>query len=102
MSPYLTQTHKEQLSECYRASLDLAANNGCENIAFCCISTGVFMFPQDKAAEIAVKTVKEWLDGHPDSCMKKVIFNVFKDADLRIYQRLLDTEDFRGFRKIVR
>lgn len=102
VSPYLTQTHKDQLAECYLASLDLAAENSCENIAFCCISTGVFMFPQDKAAEIAVKTVKKWLDGHPDSCMKKVIFNVFKDSDLQIYQKLLCTGDPRGFRKILK
>lgn len=92
VSPFLTQEHKDQLAQCYRASLDLAAENGCENIAFCCISTGVFMFPQDKAAETAVATVKEWLDEHPDSCMKKVIFNVFKDSDLRIYQRLLGAQ----------
>ncbi len=102
VSPFLTQEHKDQLAQCYRASLDLAAENGCENIAFCCISTGVFMFPQDKAAEIAVATVKEWLDEHPDSCMKKVIFNVFKDSDLRIYQRLLGTSDPHGFKKIIR
>jgi O-acetyl-ADP-ribose deacetylase (regulator of RNase III) len=86
----LTQRDKYLLAECYRASLDLAAENGCENIAFCCISTGVFMFPQDKAAEIAIRTVREWLDTHPDSCMKKVVFNVFKDSDLIIYQRLLN------------
>jgi O-acetyl-ADP-ribose deacetylase (regulator of RNase III) len=88
-SPYLKQAHKDQLAECYRACLGLAAENGCENIAFCCISTGMFMFPQDKAAEIAVNTVKEWLDEHPDSGMKKVIFNVFKDSDLVLYERLL-------------
>jgi O-acetyl-ADP-ribose deacetylase (regulator of RNase III) len=91
VSPYLTQTHKDQLAECYRASLDLAAENGCENIAFCCISTGVFMFPQEKAARIAVATVKQWLSDHPDSCMKKVIFNVFKDSDLEIYRKLLES-----------
>lgn len=102
VSPFLTQEHKDQLAQCYRASLDLAAENGCENIAFCCISTGVFMFPQDKAAEIAVATVKEWLDEHSDSCMKKVIFNVFKDSDLRIYQRLLGSSDSHGFKKILR
>jgi O-acetyl-ADP-ribose deacetylase (regulator of RNase III) len=100
--PYLTREHKDQLAECYRASLDLAAENGCENIAFTCISTGVFMFPQDKAAEIAVATVKKWLDAHPESCLKKVIFNVFKDSDLRIYQRLLGSENGKRFRKIVR
>ena len=100
--PRLTQEHRDLLAECYRAGLDLAAENGCENIAFCCISTGVFMFPQDKAAEIAVKTVKTWLNEHPDSCMQKVIFNVFKDSDLRIYQRLLESEKGRSFRKIDR
>lgn len=88
----LTQKHKDQLAECYRASLDLAAENGCENIAFCCISTGVFMFPADKAAEIAVQTVRKWLDDHTESCMKKVVFNVFKDSDRIIYQRLLRRE----------
>lgn len=92
VSSSLKQEHKDQLAECYRASLDLAAENGCENIAFCCISTGVFMFPQDKAAEIAIAAVKKWLDTHPDSCMKNVIFNVFKDSDLKIYQRLLESK----------
>ena len=100
--PYLKQEHKEQLAECYRASLDLAAENGCENIAFCCISTGVFMFPHDKAAEIAVKAVKKWLDEHPDSCMQRVIFNVFKDSDLEIYQKLLRGADYNKYKKISR
>ncbi len=100
VSPYLTQTHKDQLAECYRASLDLAAENGCENIAFCCISTGVFMFPPQKAAEIAVATVRKWLDEHPDSCMKKVIFNVFKDSDLTIYEKLLGKQ--AGMREDLR
>ncbi len=99
--PYLREEHRDQLAACYRNSLDLAAEHGCRNIAFCCISTGVFMFPQDKAAKIAVKTVKEWLDAHPDSCLKKVIFNVFKDSDLRIYQKLLVASDSRGFKKIM-
>lgn len=101
VSPYLMQEHKNQLAACYRNCLDLAAEHDCENIAFCCISTGVFMFPQDKAAEIAVKTVKEWLDVHTDSCLKKVIFNVFKDSDLRVYQKLLGVSDSRGFKKIM-
>lgn len=89
VTPFLMQKHREQLAECYRVSLDTAAEQGCGSIAFCCISTGVFMFPADKAAEIAVGTVRKWLDEHPDICVKKVIFNVFKDSDLRIYQRLL-------------
>ncbi|MGI6055415.1 MAG: protein-ADP-ribose hydrolase [Bilifractor sp.] len=98
--PSLREEHRDQLAACYRNSLDLAAEHGCRNIAFCCISTGVFMFPQDKAAKIAVKTVKEWLDAHPGSCLKKVIFNVFKDSDLRIYQKLLVASDSRGFKRL--
>ena len=89
VSPHLKQEHKDQLAQCYRSCLGLASERGCKSIAFCCISTGVFMCPADIAAEIAVKTVKEWLDGHPDSCMKKVIFNVFKDSDHVLYERLL-------------
>lgn len=89
VSPFLKREHKEQLAACYRNCLDIAAERGCESIAFCCISTGVFMFPQNKAAEIAVKTAISWLDAHPDNSVKKVIFNVFKDSDLKIYQDLL-------------
>jgi O-acetyl-ADP-ribose deacetylase (regulator of RNase III) len=66
--------------------LELAEANGVESIAFCCISTGVFMFPNDRAAEIAVETVKNYLDSHDG--IKKVVFNVFKDIDLEIYERL--------------
>ena len=56
-------------------------------MAFCCLSTGVFRFPQQLAAEIAVKTVKNYIN--EDSRIKKVIFNVFKDEDLRIYHTLI-------------
>lgn len=89
VSPFLKKEHKDQLAACYSNCLNIAAEYGCVSIAFCCISTGVFMFPQGKAAEIAVKTVREWLNGHPDSCMKKVIFNVFKDSDMEIYRNIL-------------
>lgn len=85
----LTRTHQDLLAQCYFNSLELAAGNGCQDIAFCCLSTGVFRFPADIAAQIAVKTVRKWLDDHPDSCLKKAIFNVWKDSDLRIYQQLL-------------
>ncbi|WP_194611646.1 protein-ADP-ribose hydrolase [Clostridium vitabionis] len=88
--PFLTQEHQDQLAECYRASLQMASDNQCESIAFCCISTGVFMFPQDKACEIAVKTVRGWLDQHPDTTVKKVVFNVYKDEDLRLYDARLN------------
>ena len=64
----------------------LAANKGCESVAFCCISTGVFMFPNQRAAEIAVETVRNWLD-ETGSGMK-VVFNVYKDLDLKIYTEL--------------
>lgn len=85
----LTERDKDLLAACYERSLDLAAENGCESMAFCCLSTGVFMFPQDKAAEVAIHAVRKWLNAHEDSRIKQVIFNVFKDSDLAIYQRLL-------------
>ena len=74
---------------CYRSCLDLAAKQGLTSIAFCCISTGEFHFPNEKAAEIAVETVENYLkeNGYPI----KVIFNVFKDEDLIIYKKLLTT-----------
>ena len=67
--------------------MKLAADNGVKSIAFCCLSTGVFRFPQKRAAQIAVRTVKDFLD--KDSRIEKVLFNVFKDEDLRIYGELL-------------
>ncbi len=84
----LTQAHEELLASCYRSCLDLAKENSVGSIAFCCISTGVFAFPQQRAAEIAVRTVTEWLAEHPDS-VNRVIFNVFKDEDREIYEQLL-------------
>ncbi len=83
----LTWQHENLLASCYRSCLDLAAENGCGSIAFCCISTGVFMFPNQRAAEIAVEIVRTWL--HSSGCGIKVIFNVFKDLDREIYERLL-------------
>ena len=78
---------EELLASCYRECLKLAADTGVESIAFCCLSTGVFRFPQQRAAEIATNTVKQYLD--KDSRIKKVIFNVFTDEDLEIYGSLL-------------
>ena len=82
----LTREHEQLLASCYRSCLRLAAESGCESIAFCCISTGVFMFPNQRAAEIAVETVRNWLD-ETGSGMK-VVFNVYKDLDLKIYTEL--------------
>ena len=81
----LTKKHCELLKSCYQSCLELAILNGIKSIAFCCISTGVFGFPQDKAAEIAVQTVREFLKTHDI----EVIFNVFTEKDFDIYKRLL-------------
>ena len=81
----LTEKHCELLKSCYQSCLELAMLNGIKSIAFCCISTGVFGFPQDKAAEIAVQTVREFLLTHDI----EVIFNVFTEKDYKIYSRLL-------------
>ncbi len=75
------------LADCYQSCLELAAGNNVRSVAFCCISTGVFHFPQQRAAEIAVETVRQFLE--TDSSIDRVIFNVFTDRDLAIYQRLL-------------
>lgn len=83
----VTREDEELLAGCYRECMKLAADNGVKSIAFCCLSTGVFRFPQKRAAQIAVRTVKDFLV--KDSRIEKVIFNVFKDEDLRIYGELL-------------
>ena len=83
----VTARDRALLASCYCACLTKAAESGLESIAFCCISTGVFCFPNEDAAEIAVQTVKEFLQ--TPTTIKKVIFNVFKDLDKEIYTRLL-------------
>ncbi|MCM1560170.1 MAG: protein-ADP-ribose hydrolase [Butyrivibrio sp.] len=83
----LTSRHCEQLASCYRACLELADQNKCGSIAFCCISTGVFCFPNQKAAEIAVQTVREYRERTGSSI--EVVFNVFQDRDYEIYRKLL-------------
>lgn len=75
------------LADCYRSCLELAAQKGLGSIAFCCVSTGEFHFPNQKAAEIAVQTVNEFIQ--KESSITKVIFNVFKDIDKKIYEELL-------------
>ena len=87
ISGIVTKEDKELLASCYRSCLELAAENDLESVAFCCISTGEFHFPNDLAAEIAVRTVKEFLK--KQTSVKKVIFNVFKDLDKAIYEKLL-------------
>ncbi len=79
-----TKEQERQLSDCYRSCIRLAQEKGCRSIAFCCISTGEFHFPNRRAAEIAIQTIKQ--SGN-QSIM--VLFNVFKDIDYDIYRELL-------------
>ena len=83
----VTEEDEKMLAGCYRECLKLAAEHGAESIAFCCLSTGVFRFPQQRAAEIAVRAVKDFLTA--DTRIRQVIFNVFKDKDLEIYSNIL-------------
>ena len=83
----VTEKDRELLASCYRSCLELAEQNGIGSVAFCCISTGEFHFPNDKAAEIAVQTVKEYR--RQTSGKIEVIFNVFKQMDYKIYRELL-------------
>lgn len=85
----VTEQDRAELASCYHSCLTLAAEKGLSSVAFCCISTGEFHFPNREAAEIAVKTVTDFLQA-PTS-IKKVIFNVFKDIDSQIYGDLLGT-----------
>ena len=85
---WVTWKDRRELASCYRSCLALAAEHGLKTVAFCCISTGEFHFPNQEAAEIAVKTVRDFLDRQTTS-IERVIFNVFKDLDAGIYRRLL-------------
>lgn len=81
----VTDKQKEQLKSCYLSCLKLAERSGLKSIAFCCISTGEFHFPNKLAAQIAVESVDRYLSG---SKLERVVFNVFKDEDLNIYKKL--------------
>lgn len=83
----VTARDRAALASCYRSCLTLAAERGLNSVAFCCISTGEFRFPNEDAAAIAVETVEDFL--HTPSGIQKVIFNVFQDKDLQIYRALL-------------
>ena len=85
VSGRLTPSLEQDLADCYSRTMDMCAENDLKSVAFCCISTGVFHFPNRRAAEIAVRTVTDWLNGHPDR-MERVIFNVFKDEDKAYYE----------------
>ncbi len=82
-----TRGQEMELANCYRHCLEFATENHLHSIVFCCISTGVFMFPQRRAAEIATASVRAWLMAHETS-VSTVVFNVFKQADYDIYKSL--------------
>ncbi len=84
---HLTQKHCDLLASCYASCIELADKNNCESIAFCCISTGVFGFPKEKAAEIAIATINEYIV--KTNSKIKVVFNVFKDDDFALYNKKL-------------
>lgn len=87
ISDRVTRRDRELLASCYRSCLELAAEHGLESVAFCCISTGEFRFPNRLAADIAVETVTDFLKGQ--TSVKKVIFNVFKNLDRKLYEKRL-------------
>ena len=88
-SPALHSQYADLLANCYRSCLDTAAAiPSIQSVAFCCISTGVFAFPNEAAARIALDTVTRWLEEHPQR-FSHVVFNVFLEKDLRLYQNEL-------------
>ena len=84
----LTQELEKNLEDCYTNILNMCLENGLKSLAFCCISTGVFNFPNERAAQIAVETVEKWLLKHP-GVIDRIVFNVFKDEDRKYYEELL-------------
>ncbi len=89
----VTPKEERLLASCYESCLQLADENGLSSVAFCCISTGVFRFPADRAAQIAVDTVERHL--RKKTGIQRVLFNVFRDSDREIYQKLLSAKTLR-------
>ncbi|MDE5911133.1 MAG: protein-ADP-ribose hydrolase [Clostridia bacterium] len=83
----LTQKNEDELASCYNSCLAIANKYRLQSIAFCCISTGEFAFPNERAAQIAVNSVLKYKMDTKSNI--KVVFNVFKDLDYEIYSRLL-------------
>ena len=84
----LTEKLKEDLRNCYKNILKCCVEHGIRSVAFCCISTGEFHFPNDEAARIAVAEVRKYLEKHQED-FDRVIFNVFKDVDRELYEDLV-------------
>lgn len=83
---HLTDKHCKQLSNCYKSCLSLAVENNLKSIAFCCISTGEFHFPNEIAAKIAIRETLNFLE--KNESIEKIVFNVFKNKDYEIYKHL--------------
>ena len=88
MTARLTPELEQDLANSYRACLEIAVANQVRSLAFCCISTGVFRFPNQAAAAIAIATVRAFLEAHAEK-FERIIFNVFLDKDFAIYKKLL-------------
>ena len=84
----LTQALRDDLRNCYRNVLQCCVENQIRSVAFCCISTGEFHFPNDEAAKIAAETVTDFLKMHEPE-FDRIIFNVFKDIDRELYEEEL-------------
>ena len=90
----VTEREQEQLANCYQSSLkalETVNDEKDKSIAFCCISTGLFAFPKELASTIAINTVQHYLETHPDSTIKHIVFNVFSDEDKEIYEKNLQS-----------
>lgn len=83
---YPSERHQADLRRCYRSCLEKAVELDIETLAFCCLSTGLYGYPKDLAARVAVATVREWLSTNGDL---KIIFNLFLDEDKAHYEREL-------------
>lgn len=82
---------EQQLANCYESILTVCSQKGdIHSVAFCCISTGVFGYPQLNAARVAIDAVANWRSQNEDSCIDTVIFNVYRDDDLQIYKSLFE------------
>ena len=83
----VTHKHRQELASCYRACLSLADREGLSSLAFCCISTGLYHFPNQEAAKLAVQTVRDYKKTRGSSI--KILFDVFTEEDLTLYRQLL-------------
>lgn len=91
VSYQLTESLRQDLRNCYKSVLECALEHGIRSVAFCCISTGEFRFPNEEAAKIAVETVSDFLEQYPEK-FDRIIFNVFKDLDRELYEKNLKND----------